>query len=278
MTPRRFFQCDVFTPSPTYGNALAVVIDSEGLTDVQMQQFAAWTNLAETTFLLPPSEPQADYRVRIFTPYQELPFAGHPTLGSCTAWLHSGGVPREAGRVYQECGVGIVEVDIGGQNELAFKAPPTRIAPLGEERLAAIEETLHISHEDVVGTAHLDNGPQWQVLELRSADAVLAIDASRLGNRLAPIGLIGPYPQGADSDYEVRMLAPRTGEDPITGSLNSALAHWLQSQGRLERAVRVTQGTAMGRQGKVIMRPDGSGAGVWVGGQVHTLIEGTVRL
>jgi PhzF family phenazine biosynthesis protein len=276
---RRFIQCDVFSPMPARGNALAVVVDGDGLSEEQMRQFAAWTNLAETTFLLPAMDPAADYKVRIFTPAREMPFAGHPTLGSCMAWLHSGGVPHDPDVVRQECGVGIVEIDISRESELAFKAPPTTIQALPAEALQTIVEALDIPHEAVLHTAKLDNGPVWQALQLDSADAVLAVDASRVRwPDFKPIGLVGAHSGEAECDYEVRMLAPSSGmrEDPITGSLNSALACWMRAEGRLDGPLRMAQGTAIGRHGRVSIRP--SGDAIWIGGQVHVLIQGNVCL
>jgi PhzF family phenazine biosynthesis protein len=230
MKSRRFIQCDVFSPIPYQGNALAVVVDGEDLSEQQMRQFAAWTNLAETTFLLPPDDPAADYKVRIFTPAREMLFAGHPTLGSCAAWLHSGGSAREPGVVRQECGIGIVEIDVSRRDEnlLAFRAPPTRIQPLPATQFEAFVEALQIPRAAVLHTAQLDNGPVWQVLQLDSAEAVLAVDSARVRwPAFKAIGLIGAHAAGAECDYEVRMLAPSSGmsEDPITGSLNAAIAH-----------------------------------------------------
>jgi PhzF family phenazine biosynthesis protein len=276
MTSRRFIQVDVFSPIPTQGNGLAVVIDSEGLDDGQLQAFAAWTNLAETTFLLPPEVPSADYRVRIFTPYQELPFAGHPTLGSCVAWLHSGGVPKEAGVIRQECEIGIVDIDSKAER-LAFVAPPTSVSPLDLDRFDAIAGALGIPPESVVQTATLDNGPVWQVLDLGSAEEVLAIDSSKA--RWSPlefVGLLGAHAPGSECDYEVRMLASNGVEDPITGSLNAALAYWLRDQARLDEPLVVSQGTAMGRHGRVYIRPTEDR--VLIGGDTHILIEGTLTL
>lgn len=276
MTTRRFIQVDVFSPIPTQGNGLAVVLDSEDLDDSQLQAFAAWTNLAETTFLLPPSDPSADYGVRIFTPYQELPFAGHPTLGSCVAWLRSGGVPKESGVVRQECGIGIVEIDTT-EERLAFSAPPTTISPLPSDRLETIVANLGIATEAVVRATRLDNGPVWQVLDLGSAVDVLAVDSGRA--HWAPVefvGLLGAQPAGSESAYEVRMLASNGVEDPITGSLNAALAFWLRDQGELDEALVISQGTAIGRQGRVHIRP--AGDRILIGGDTHILIEGTVDL
>ncbi|HEX2403316.1 MAG TPA: PhzF family phenazine biosynthesis protein [Acidimicrobiia bacterium] len=275
-TSRRFLQVDVFSPIPTQGNGLAVVVDAEGLDNAQLQAFAAWTNLAETTFLLPPVDPSADYRVRIFTPYQELPFAGHPTLGSCVAWLHSGGAPKEPGVIRQECGIGIIDIDSTSER-LAFVAPPTSVSPLAPDRFDAIAVALGIPLEAVVQTATLDNGPVWQVLDLGSAEEVLEVDSSKA--RWSPlefVGLLGAYVPGSECDYEVRMLASNGVEDPITGSLNAALAYWLRDQARLDEPVVVSQGTAMGRHGRVYIRPTPDR--IMIGGDTHILIEGHVTL
>lgn len=278
---RRFIQTDVFTATPTYGNALAVVLDGDGLTDEQMQQFAAWTNLAETTFIQQPTEPGADYLLRIFTPVREMLFAGHPTLGSCAAWLHAGGVPRNKGIVRQECGVGLVDIDLTGQVP-AFVAPPTRIEALPVDQAMAIVDAIGIPPDAVINTALLTNGPQWQVLALRSAGDVMAANSAAVRwPQFKSIGLIGPHEAGAECDAEVRMLAPSSGmsEDPITGSLNAAIARWKLSLGELDQPMVVAQGTSIGRQGRVYIRPDTSRPGeVLIGGQSHVLIEGTVEL
>ncbi len=280
MPIRRFIQCDVFTPTPTLGNALAVVVDGDGLSDQEMQRVAAWTNLAETTFLLPPLEARADYRLRIFTPVREMLFAGHPTLGSCAAWLHCGGNPKQTGIVRQECGIGIVEIDIGNQAMLAFTAPPTTIRPMSEDNLRAICVALDISSDSLLHAAELDNGPVFQALQLDSAEAVLALDSARVRwPDFKAIGLIGAHPPGGECQYEVRMLAPSSGmsEDPITGSLNSALAHWLQAEGRLPRAVMAAQGTSIGRHGRIAIDPVDQ-RNVKIGGQTHILIDGEISL
>jgi PhzF family phenazine biosynthesis protein len=277
---RRFIQCDVFTPIPTLGNALAVVVDGEGLSDETMQRFAAWTNLAETTFILPPPDDTADYKLRIFTPMREMLFAGHPTLGSCAAWLHCGGKPRESGIVRQECGVGIVEIDITDSGLPAFLAPPTQIRPMRPDSFDAIVDALEIPCDAILHSAELDNGPVWQVLQLSSAETVLKLESSRVRwPTFKAIGIIGAHPTGSECNYEVRMLAPSSGmsEDPITGSLNSALAHWLQADGRLKDRVTVAQGTCIGRHGRVSINPVDS-HNVKIGGQTHILIEGTVLL
>lgn len=277
---RRFVQCDVFSPIPTQGNGLAVVVDADGMSDQQMQKFAAWTNLAETTFLLPPTDPGADYRVRIFTPAREMLFAGHPTLGSCATWLHSGGVPKTAGLVRQECGVGIVDVDVSQPGILAFAAPPTTITEMSADKRKAITAALAIPASAIRQTAELCNGPTWQFFELTTAEQVLALDASKVRwPEFLGIGLIAPHPPGSECDYEVRMLAPSSGmsEDPITGSLNAAIAKWMQSQGRLESPYLAAQGTSIGRVGRVTVRPDPGGT-AWIGGQVHILIDGLLTL
>ncbi len=275
---RPFVQCDVFTATPTKGNGLAVVLDGTGLTDDQMQGFAAWTNLAETTFLLQPEDPAADYRLRIFTPTREMPFAGHPTLGSCAAWLHSGHAPKTPGKVIQQCGVGLVEIDQTGATP-AFAAPPTRIEPMPDDLKSRLTTVLDLNPGDVSGAALLNNGPAWQVLELTSAEAVLAVEsASVRWPEYRPIGLIGAHAPGTGPDYEVRMLAPSSGmsEDPITGSLNAALAHWLHGQGRLTGALLIHQGTRIGRAGRVHMSVDRNR--ILIGGQTHILIDGSVTL
>jgi len=278
---RRFIQCDVFTSTPTRGNALAVVVDGGGLSDAQMQAFAAWTNLAETTFLMAPTDPVADYKVRIFTPNREMPFAGHPTLGSCAAWLHTGGVPRDKGIVRQECGVGIVDIDLRGTLP-AFVAPPTAIEALPEKDLQVIATALGLDPNSIVRTARLNNGPVWQVLALKSAAAVLAVDSARVKwPAFNAIGLIGPHAAGSECHFEVRMLAPSSGmsEDPITGSLNAALAHWMLGLGELPGEIIVAQGTRIQRHGRVTIRPDAAQPGrVLIGGETHVLVEGSLRL
>ncbi len=280
MQQRRFIQCDVFTPTPTRGNALAVVVDGEGIGDAEMQVFAAWTNLAETTFILPPTDPSADYRLRIFSPTREMPFAGHPTLGSCAAWLHCGGQPAQAGLVRQQCQIGIVEIDISNPQLPAFTAPPTEIRPMSADTRAAIIAALDIAPDAILQSAELDNGPVWQAFRLDSAASVTALDSSRVRwPEFRSIGLLGAHPAGGECDFEVRMLAPSSGmsEDPITGSLNSALSHWLQRDGELTRPLVMAQGGVIERHGRVYLTPRDNGE-IGVGGQTHVLIEGSVLL
>ena len=278
MLSRRFIQCDVFTSVPTKGNGLAVVIDGAGLSEAQLQEFAAWTNLAETTFLFSPTLTEADYKVRIFTPTREMPFAGHPTLGSCAAWLHTGGTPKQAGVVRQQCEVGIVEIDISGRVP-AFVAPPTIIEPLSDESATTIVNALEIDPKTIIRTAKLNNGPVWQVFELQSAQHVLAIDSAKVSwPEFNPIGLIGVHPAGSECQYEVRMLAPSSGmsEDPITGSLNAAIAHWMYEESRLPPQIAVAQGTKINRHGRIFINHDSATPGrIMIGGQ--TFVNGGAK-
>ena len=280
MRQRRFIQCDVFTSVPTRGNGLAVVVDGEGLSDDEMQAFAAWTNLAETTFLMSPTTKEADYRLRIFTPRREMLFAGHPTLGSCASWLRAGGKSRTEGVVKQECGVGIVDIDVSG-GVPAFAAPKTTIAPLPPDKLEAITSALGLPSDRILRTAQLANGPVWQVLELATAADVLAADSSKIRYpEFLGVGLIGAYPPGSECEFEARNLAPSSGmsEDPITGSLNAAIAQWMYGAGYWHDPVTVAQGTCIGRQGRLFIRRDDNTGTVWVGGQTCILIEGTLTL
>ena len=280
MKTRRFIQCDVFSPVPLQGNGLAVVVDADGISDQEMQRFAIWTNLAETTFLLPPADPCADYRVRIFSPAREMLFAGHPTLGSCASWLHCGGVPKAPGIVRQECGVGIVEIDISQTPTMSFAAPPTTIKEMEPTHKLKIMDALEIPANAIVDTAELCNGPKWQFFELKTAADVLSADSSRVKQPdFQGVGLFAPHPSGSECDYEVRMLAPSSGmsEDPITGSLNAAIAKWMQASGSLNKPYLVAQGTSIGRLGRVMVKP-GQDDVVWIGGQVHIVIEGQVNI
>jgi PhzF family phenazine biosynthesis protein len=274
---RQFRQVDVFTAEPYLGNPLAVVLGADGLTGAQMQQFAHWTNLSETTFVLAPADESADYRVRIFMPTGELPFAGHPTLGSCHAWLEAGGRPRTPGLVVQECGAGLVQVrqDADG---LAFAAPPlVRTGPVDEELAVHIAGILRVGRDEIVDLQWADNGPGWVVALLASAEAVLAV---RPGPTDLDLGLAGPYPPGSAAAFEVRAFFPKDGatvEDPVTGSLNASLAQWLLRTGRAAAPYLASQGTVLGRRGRVRVSQDADGS-IWIGGSVVTCVEGTVRL
>ena len=273
---RRFRQVDVFTATPYLGNPLAVVYDADGLTSEQMQEFASWTNLSETTFLLPPDD-GADYRVRIFTPTLELPFAGHPTLGTCHAWLEAGGQSRQPGVVTQQCGAGLVAIRVGADG-LAFAAPPlVRSGPVDEALAAQVAEMLGIDADAIVDLQWADNGPGWIAVLLASADAVLAV-RPRPGD--LNVGIAGPHPPGGPAAFEVRAFFPGGGvthEDPVTGSFNASLAQWLLSTGRAQAPYLARQGTALGRSGRVQISLDGDGQ-VWVGGCVVTCVSGTVEL
>ena len=321
---RRFSQVDVFTSVPYMGNPLAVVVDAEGLTTDEMQHFASWTNLSETTFLLEPSaEPagatsktrqvdptdgsdgtdtadqvaQADYRVRIFTPDRELPFAGHPTLGTCRVWLDQGGVPRRPGQIVQECGAGLVTIRSGG-GRLAFAAPPlVRSGPVSADDLAAACALAGIDPDpsagSVVDANWVDNGPPWIGILLRSAEEVLALRPQAANPQDLFVGVVGPHPPDsvadsvADSadltdgcDVEVRAFFPKHGvltEDPVTGSLNASLGQWLTAAGHATAPYVAGQGAALGCDGKVYIDRDADGT-IWVGGDVVTCIRGTVEI
>jgi PhzF family phenazine biosynthesis protein len=276
---RPYLELDVFTDQPYRGNPLAVVVEADGLSDDEMARFANWTNFSETTFLLPPTDPGADYRVRIFTPSFELPFAGHPTLGSCHAWLAAGGRPRSSdGTVVQECGVGLVTVRQEREGRLAFAAPPlVRSGPLDAALRAEVAEVLGIAVDDMVDSAWIDNGPGWIGVLLASAEAVLAVTPGTTDHK---IGLVGPHPPGSPAAYEVRGFFPVSGitvEDPVTGSLNASAAQWLIGSGRFTPPYVATQGAALGRAGEVHVSTDATGQ-VWVAGHVTTCISGTVEL
>ncbi|WP_221652846.1 PhzF family phenazine biosynthesis protein [Actinotalea ferrariae] len=276
--PRPFAQVDVFSTEAYRGNPVAVVLDGDGLADEEMQRFATWTNLSETTFVLPPTTTGADYRLRIFTPGGELPFAGHPTLGSAHAWLGAGGVPAADGVVVQECAAGLVPLrrtDAG----LAFRAPDlVRTGPLEAEVLGTVVRALGLEAQDVVGHQWVDNGPGWAAVLLRSAEQVLALDLDDTVAAGLMVGIAGPHPAGSSHAIEVRGFCPAIGvhEDPVTGSLNAGLAHWLTGTGALPPAYTATQGTRLGRAG--VVHVDAVDGALWVGGASTTCVEGTARL
>ena len=275
---RPYTEVDVFTAQPYRGNPLAVVLDADGLTDEEMARFANWTNLSETTFVLPPTDAGADYRVRIFTPSTELPFAGHPTLGTCHAWLRHGGTPRTPGVVVQQCDVGLVTIHRDDDDRLAFAAPPLlRDGPLDADTLAQAVEAIGVDPALVVDAAWIDNGPGWLGLLLPSADDVLTL---RPGHSPLKIGVAGMHPAGSETLYEVRAFFPdgtSSFEDPVTGSLQASMAQWLIGSGRVTPPYVTSQGTVLGRAGRVTITTDAHGQ-VWVGGDVTTCIEGTVDL
>jgi len=271
---------DVFTDTPYFGNPVAVVLGADGLSGEKMQLFARWTNLSETTFVLAPRASGADYRVRIFTPARELPFAGHPTLGTCHAWLEAGGRPADPSAIVQECEAGLITVRRvpGGDAGLAFAAPPqVRSGPVEEEVAEQVARTLDLARSDIVDIAWADNGPGWVAVLLASAKAVLAI--RRPAALDLDIGVAGPYPDGSPEAIEVRVFSPKITsiEDPVTGSLNASLGQWLLADGRVAAPYVASQGTAMGRRGRVHVSRDADGQ-VWVGGGTVTCVGGTVEL
>jgi PhzF family phenazine biosynthesis protein len=273
---RRFRTVDVFTATPFGGNPVAVVLDSEGLSTSDMQRFANWTNLSETTFVLPPSSERADYQARIFTPSRELPFAGHPTLGTCHAWLEAG-KPARPEVFVQECGAGLIEIRQVPAG-LAFAAPPLiRSGPVEESLAGHIAATLGIGRDDITDLAWADNGPGWVAVLLPSADAVLAL---RPGAVDMDIGVAGCYPAGSPEAIEVRAFfrsGDATIEDPVTGSLNASLAQWLTGTGRLSAPYVASQGTALGRAGRVHIFREADGQ-IWVGGAALTCVSGYAEL
>ena len=276
----RFSQVDVFTSEFLLGNPVAVVHDADALSDEQMAGFARWTNLSETTFLSAPTDPRADYRLRIFTTAHELPFAGHPTLGSARAWLTAGGVPRSEDEVVQQCGVGLVRIRRAGE-QLAFAAPPLRRSgPVDPSDVAQLARGLGVPAAQVVDAQWADNGPGWVALLLPDADTVVNLEPdARSFGPFVDIGVIGPCPSGSDTAFEVRAFIVDGGslvEDPVTGSLNAALAQWLIPAGLAPTASVASQGTRRHRRGRVhVVAEDGE---IWVGGDTVVGVEGTVRL
>jgi PhzF family phenazine biosynthesis protein len=289
MTQRPFKQVDVFTDRAYYGNPLGVVLDGTGLSQEQMQRFTNWTNLSECTFLLPPTHADADYKVRIFCPGRELPFAGHPTLGTCHAWLEAGGKPKAA-HIVQECGVGLIKIkrDVAS-GRLAFAAPPLiKSGPLDEADVALIASGLKIDRSDIVAHAWCDNGPKWRGVMLRSSEQVLALkpdssilaglDIGVIGPR-GKVGVVGAQTTGDETQFEVRAFFPGNNgmtEDPVTGSLNAGIAQWLIGAGLAPARYVAAQGTAMARAGRVHVEQEG--ADIWIGGATVTCIDGKVVL
>jgi PhzF family phenazine biosynthesis protein len=278
-----FHQVDVFSALPYKGNPLAVIAEADGLDDATMKAIANWTNLSETTFLLQPSDPSADYRVRIFTPHRELPFAGHPTLGTCHVWLALGGQPKSE-HVVQECGAGLVRIKrdgAGDKTRLAFAAPPQRRSGQVEpELLTRIAQTLGITPDAILTSQWVDNGPGWVAVMLRSRSEVLNLrfDAAALqGNQ--PLGVVAPCDKAkddTDADFEVRGFMWSGAEDPVTGSLNASLAQWLIGAKIAPKQYVAAQGTVLGRAGRVHVAEDGET--IWIGGDVTTCVSGTIRV
>lgn len=275
---RQFSQVDVFSAEPFGGNPVAVVHDASGMTSGEMQRFARWTNLSETTFLLPPDDPGADYHVRIFTPGAELPFAGHPTLGTCHAWLSAGNTPASADRIVQQCAAGLVTIRRDEAGLLGFAAPPlVRTGPVDDALLGQVAAQLGIGLADIVDAQWADNGPGWIAVLLASADAVLALRPPGAG---LDIGVAGPYPEGSPCAFEVRAffrVGDQSFEDPVTGSFNASLAQWLLDTGRARAPYVASQGTVVGRSGRAHISVDGGGT-VWVSGATVTRVCGEVEL
>ncbi|MEU0843979.1 PhzF family phenazine biosynthesis protein [Streptomyces sp. NPDC005962] len=276
---RPFMQVDVFSTNPCLGNPVAVVLDGTDLTNEEMERLARWTNLSETTFVLPPTTPEADYRLRIFSLKGELPFAGHPTLGSARAWLDNGGTPRHAGRIVQECGAGLVTVrDHDGL--LSFAAPPlVREGALDEEFLAQIVAAFGITRDRVLAHQWVDNGPGWAVIQLPTAEEVLALEPDFSLIPTAMVGAIGAYPDDSEHAFEMRTFAPGVGvaEDPVCGSMNASVGQWLTSTGAAPATYRVSQGARLGRSGTIEITTDTDGT-VWVSGATTSHIRGTITL
>lgn len=271
---------DVFGTEPLTGNPLAVIADAEGLLNGEMQAIAGWLNFSETTFLLPPADPAADYRVRIFTMAHELPFAGHPTLGSAHAWLEAGGQPKQDGVIVQECGVGLVTIRREG-DRLAFAAPPLlRSGRPSEAEITEIAQVLRIDRAAIVDAAWADNGPGWIAVMLDSAEAVLAVEPARHHPEHVDIGIVGPHEPGGDVAFELRAIFSDAHggliEDPVTGSLNASVGQWLFASGRASGSYVATQGTRLGRTGRIRVSQDEAGQ-VWVAGATRTLFTGRTQ-
>jgi PhzF family phenazine biosynthesis protein len=267
----------VFGAAPFAGNPVAVIAGAEDLAIEQMQRITRWLNLSETTFLLPPTDSAADYRVRIFTLARELPFAGHPTLGTCHAWLEAGGRPARADVIVQECGAGLIEIR-RGEDGLAFRAPPLiRSGAPSAAELARAVEVLRIDPARIVAAQWADNGPGWLVVMLASAAEVLAVDPARHHPERIDIGLVGPCPEGSEAAFELRAIFSGANgeliEDPVTGSLNAAVGQWLFASGRARGRYTARQGTALGRAGRIDVSED-EGGEVWVAGRTVTLFRG----
>ncbi len=283
MEERRFEQVDVFTAVAYRGNPVAVVLDGRGVTTDQMQQFTDWTNLSECTFVLPATDPAADYRVRIFCPGRELPFAGHPTLGTCHAWLRNGGTPKNADTIVQECGVGLVQIRRDAASDrLAFAAPPLiRSGPLPENEVDVIARGLQVDRADIRDHAWCDNGPNWRGVLLRSAAQVLAVRPDPVVLAGWDVGVVGLHdrPGAGEPDVEIRAFFPGNSgltEDPVTGSLNAAVAMWLIGNGTLPDRYVAAQGTAVARAGRVFVERDGDD--IWVGGASVSCITGHITI
>jgi PhzF family phenazine biosynthesis protein len=277
MMTRPFHLVDVFHDGPATGNPLAVVSGADDLSTGQMQHLTRWFNLSESTFLLPPTNEHADYRVRIFTLDRELPFAGHPTLGTCHAWLAAGGVPRDPARIIQQCDAGLVPVRRDGER-LAFRAPPLlRTGPVDEALVATLATFLRVPRERILDTRWIDNGPGWVGVRLASAEEVLALEPAPSFDGRLDLGVVGPHAPGSAQQFELRAFfsAPDGSirEDPVTGSLNASAAAWLRDTGQAQLPYVAAQGTRLGCRGRIWIAADDDGA-IWVGGRVATMVQG----
>ena len=274
---RRFAQVDVFSDTPYLGNPVAVVLDGEHLTTEEMQRFAAWTNLSETTFIVPSTRPEADYAVRIFDTMSELPFAGHPTLGTCHAWLEAGGDAADENEILQECPAGLIPIR-PTPDGLAFRSPPVfRSGPVDEDDLSRIARMLQVQRAAIVDAEWAANGPNWVAVLLASADEVVALQPGLVD---LDLGVVGPYPPGSVEAFEVRAFFSKDGqtaEDPVTGSLNAAIAEWLVGSSRATLPYDVSQGRVLGRRGRLHLSADDDGA-IWVAGRTFTCVAGEVDL
>lgn len=276
---RAFAQVDVFSAQPYRGNPVAVFLDGDDISDDDMQAIARWTNLSATTFVCPPTTPDADYRLRIVTARGELPFAGHPSLGSAHAWLERGGTPRDGAMIVQECGAGLVSIR-RSEHGLSFAAPPTvRDGEIDDVDLDRFVAALRIDRGQVVAHQWIDNGPGWAVLRLASAQEVLDLEPDLSLIPEGMVGVIGAHPEGSDAAFEMRTFAPGIGvaEDPVCGSMNASVGQWLTRSGAVTGGYTVTQGSRLGRSGLIVIEPDATGA-IWVGGATTTLFSGTARV
>ena len=279
MAKREFRTVDVFSETALLGNPVAVVLDADGLSTAEMLRITRWMNLSETTFLLPPTEPGADYRLRIFTLDREMPFAGHPTLGSCRAWLQAGGEPAEADAIVQECGAGLVTIR-RRDDRLAFVAPPLlRSGPVDADKSREVCDFLRLDPDDVIDMQWIDNGPGWLGVLLGSAQAVLDLEPAASHPQRIEVGVVGPYPDGSAAAFELRALfSDHTGavrEDPVTGSLNASVAQWLLDAGRAPATYVASQGTRLGRTGRISVDRDADGT-VWIGGNTVVVVDGSI--
>ena len=275
----RFEMVDVFASGPFSGNPVAVVLDADDIDPALFPQITRWFNLSETTFLLKPTSPIADYRARIFTLEREMPFAGHPTLGSCQAWLNTGGIPKNNGTVVQECGAGLVEIrqDAANPAHLSFKAPPLiKGGAVDATQLDRVVDQLRLDPSHIVAASWADNGPGWVAILLDSAEAVLSVEPQRHCAQRMDVGLVGPHPEGSDIAYELRAFFTdaygAVVEDTVTGRLNASVAQWLKTLGKVDDGYRAAQGTCIDRSGRIDI--EYAGEDTWVGGSVSTMFSG----